>query len=322
MNFKIQKVVIIGINGYLGSFLANQLFSQGLTLIGISSKNQPPIPGVLMYSGGIHSDEALKSAVSDADLIIYLAGQTSINDAERDPLNRIKSGILPISSLIKHAVKLNKKIRIIYASTVTVYGANPKLPICEASPPLPETNYDLHKIFCEQQLLMASKSGLIDCNILRLSNVYGNSLEKCSAIDRNIISRSINQAINEKSLNIYGTGKYLRDFIHISDVINVFIKVINNVNISSGIYNIGTGRSITIEYAYKYISNYINKNYKIPIELNYINNENTLNKIDLRNHIIDVRKIISDLNWHAETNFESGVSNMIDDYFIMNSRGY
>jgi nucleoside-diphosphate-sugar epimerase len=92
-----------------------------------------------------------------ADVIFHLAGNTSANAAASDPAESLRSTVLPVAHLITAAEAYGRKPRVVFASTATVYGLTPKTPVDENYPTNPVTIYDMHKLFAEQQLAMASQ---------------------------------------------------------------------------------------------------------------------------------------------------------------------
>ena len=58
--------------------------------------------------------------------------------------------------------------------------------------------------------------------ILRLSNVYGENLSKLNQKNRQILSKIIKNAITKKTINVYGNGKYFRDYVHVKDVYSIY----------------------------------------------------------------------------------------------------
>ncbi len=212
-----------GGSGYIGSAIISQLQKYECKIIRISRSKLPPMRGVEDKVLDLLCRDSWIKIVSKSDVIFHLAGNTSIAVAEENIEESLLINLIPITHLIYASETLNKRSRVIYASTATIYGMTKLLPVSECTKPEPTSVYDLHKLFAEQQLSMASSNNVINATSLRLSNVYGPSLSDSSANDRGILNKITKMALNGEDINIYGDGNNIRDYIHIDDVVSAFL---------------------------------------------------------------------------------------------------
>ena len=164
---------------------------------------------------------------------------------------------LKMMSNVAEALDINMISKIVFISSVEVYGQIPQNPILETTQENPRNLYGLAKSISEQILKfkVISKKLLI----LRLPGIYGYGDNFQSVIGKFIYS-----AIKFKKIIIKSTGKEERDFLNVDD----FPKILNNliINNAFGLINIVSGKSHSIEYIAKTISEYFKKQIKIFYE--------------------------------------------------------
>jgi len=195
-----KVVAITGASGYIGSALSKELSKYPVKIICISRKELSSKHGAENWVLDLGKSSSWNRIVSEVDIIFHLAGNTSIQTAEQDPEESLISTLFPITKLINASKELCRVPRVVFASTVTVYGLTDVLPVSESTKPNPITMYDLHKLFAEQQLAMASQNNIISATSLRLANVFGPSLSESSASDRGVLNKVTRTALQGKDL--------------------------------------------------------------------------------------------------------------------------
>jgi nucleoside-diphosphate-sugar epimerase len=311
-NLNGKTVIVTGASGYIGSVLIDALVKYSCKIIRVSRNELIPIENTKSIKADIRNSKIWSEIVAQADIIYHLAGNTSAYEAAKNPSESLNSTLLPLNHLIK-AVQIQKcKPRVVFASTATVYGLTPKFPVAETVEPKPVTVYDLHKQFAEQQLALASQQGLLESVSLRLANVYGPSTSVSSADDRGILNKVTLMALQGKDLIIYGDGNYLRDYVYIDDVVSAFILAGVRKDLGDGVFNVSTGKSITVDEAFKMV---VRKTAIVTgnrVDIKYLPWPNGVSKIELRSYMSDVSSIAVKLGWRPTTILESGIDRMID----------
>ena len=312
-----KRVAITGSSGYISSALIQHLADNCKSILLVrSTPTKKCCDKNFFLVADIKKRETWEVIIKSADIIFHLAGNTSVYNANENPSASLESTLLPVEHFISVSQQYNTCPKLIYASTATVYGLGSHLPINENVPPAPQTIYDLHKFFAEQELLLASKKKIIQCVILRISNVYGPSQSASSSIDRGILNRLINQAINGENVYLYGGGEYLRDYIYIEDVARAFLLSAISESMNNRIYNLASGEKNTIksviEIAITKINKLLSKNVKIlnapwPAESD---------DIERRNFLADISAIKKD-GWTPKFNIQDGIDLTIS-HFINN----
>ena len=159
------------------------------------------------------------------------------------------------TSLVLDYFKDTKINKIIYSSSSSVYGNNI---LCAENDELKPIN--LHaslKVANEKLIEKYCMEYNIDYTIARIFNMYGGD-DKFS-----IVSKLINAAKNNTEITIVNNGNAVRDFIHIDDIVDIYIKLLNISDIK--ILNIGTGMGTSI----KNILDFFNSN-KINVKIQNI----------------------------------------------------
>ena len=139
--------------------------------------------------------------------MFYLCAETSVKNINKNITKNLKDSLLPIINLFNYSEKNNIHLKIIFSSTITVFGSK-KLIINKNSRPNPETFFDTHKFFVEQYLKLLSNNQFFKYTIIRLPNIYGPGNGSISQKpDRGILNKIIFNSIkNNDPLYLYGNG--------------------------------------------------------------------------------------------------------------------
>jgi len=309
-----KVIAITGASGYIGSSLTSELKKYSAKIIRISRKILTPEDGVEDWALDLNYLDSWIKIVGKVDIVFHLAGNTSIYNAENDPQESLMSTLLPITHLISASKKLLLKPKVVFASTVTVYGLTNKIPVTESVLPNPVTFYDMHKYFAEQLLLMANKNSVIDASILRLANVYGPSLSETMADDRGVLSKLTRMAFEGKGLKVYGDGSYIRDYVYITDVISAFLCVCSN-NSNKIIFNVATNKGTKVIDVFNLISSEVEKVASIKNKVEAIEWPVDVNDIEKRNFIGSNELLKLSSKWKPTVKIDDGIRFLVSYYF-------
>ncbi|MBL4783991.1 MAG: NAD-dependent epimerase/dehydratase family protein [Cohaesibacteraceae bacterium] len=252
--YKGKTVAVIGANGYIGSSLIEALSRHSEKVIRVCRSRLDPKPGMIDLQADITDPDCWQKIVHQANIIFYLAGNSSVYASASDPSESLKSTLLPINHLIAAAQQSDNCPRVVLASTATIYGLTKDLPVAETNLANPITIYDLHKYFAEQQLALASCHGIINSISLRLANVYGPSPSVSSAKDRGVLNRVSKIALSGQDLHVYGDGNYVRDYIYIDDVIEAFLLSGAYDSNAGQVFNVASGIGHTLKEAFELVA--------------------------------------------------------------------
>lgn len=239
----------------------------------------------------------------EIDTVYHLAALADIVPSIENPRDYFETNVTGTLNVLEAARKVGCK-KFVYAASASCYGddisydfknGSNENDICN-----PRYPYALTKYLGEQLVMHWSRVYKIPAISLRLFNVYGLG-QRTSGSYGAMFGTFLAQKVNGKPLTIIGDGKQERDFVHVSDVVDAFIKAGNSKH--QGIYNVGTGSPESIEYIAKLIGGEIVHIPKRPGEPDTT--------------CADIKKIKCDLNWYPKVGIEDGVRELLqhlDDY--------
>lgn len=254
----------------------------------------------------IHCDvvdyECLKRKVTDIEAIIHLAAIVNVVEVNQKPNLAFNVNVRGTHNIL--LLCLNKDIeKIIFASSAAVYGNPRVIPISEDHPLDPINLYGLTKVLGENIIKWYSKIYGLKYVIFRYFNVYG-PLMTISEYSNVILSFLI-RITQKQSLQIYGDGKQTRDFVFVKDVADANYRAL--ISNKVGIYNVGTGKEISILDLAKLILKLTHANLKINFEQK--------REGDIRRSVADIKKIKKELNWSPKYDLERGLIETINWFF-------
>jgi UDP-glucose 4-epimerase len=308
---EVNTFTVIGASGYIGSKLVNKLTDSGCNVIRSSRRDTITNGDSEFVMAELDSLDFWLNIVEKSDVIIHLAGNTSINVANDNPALDLNSSVVPIYRLIEACKILRKRPRVVFASTVTAYGFTDNLPVSEATAENPESFYDLHKFFVERQLVLATKLNICDGVSLRLANVYGPSSANSSANDRGILNKIIGLALAGDIVSLYGGGNYIRDYIYIDDVVDAFILASISSKSAGEVFNVGSGVGTSVRDAFNAVTQEVYRQTNKIIEMKDMPWPENSPKIDMRNFTASIKKAHTCLGWSPKVSLQTGIATTV-----------
>jgi dTDP-L-rhamnose 4-epimerase len=178
------------------------------------------------------------------------------------------------------------------------------LPTDENSLSHPVSVYGYTKKAQEELAILVGDSINLPVIAYRFQNVYGPG-QSLKNPYTGILSIFSTQIKNGKDINIFEDGKESRDFVYIDDVVNAIILGIENTEVMSGVFNVGSNEKITVTE----IASTLRDKYKSDIKLNISGNYRLG---DIKDNIADLTKIEKILEYKPQTSFKQGISNFVD----------
>ena len=308
---EVSTFTVIGASGYIGSKLVNKLTDSGCNVIRSSRRDTITNGDSEFVMAELDSLDFWLNIVEKSDVIIHLAGNTSINVANDNPALDLNSSVVPIYRLIEACKILRKRPRVVFASTVTAYGFTDNLPVSEATAENPESFYDLHKFFVERQLVLATKLNICDGVSLRIANVYGPSSANSTANDRGILNKIIGLALAGDIVSLYGGGNYIRDYIYIDDVVDAFILASISSKSVGEVFNVGSGVGTSVRDAFNAVTQEVYRQTNKIIEMKDVPWPENSPKIDMRNFIASIEKARTCLGWSPKVSLQTGIATTV-----------
>ncbi|PMP92748.1 MAG: hypothetical protein C0171_00070 [Caldisphaera sp.] len=298
-------IIVTGGAGFIGSNLIEDILKDDNDVIIIDNLSSGSRYNINERAKLIISDvskykeiEFLEKFKGEEVSIIHLAAIVSVDEVRENPIRGIEVNVNGTSNILELARKLDAYITI--ASSAAVYGEKEKMPIDEDDEKKPINLYGFTKLMGEEMLLSYIKEYGLKGSALRLFNVYGPKMKKGPYAG--VIQIFIEKLLKNETPIIHGDGKNTRDFIYVKDVTNAFINAIKFK--ASGIYNIGTGKEITIKELLDVIEKIIGK-YKEPIY-------DEPRKNDIKKSVAKIEKAKKELNWEPIYSLEEGLKKTIN----------
>lgn len=243
-----KQILVTGAAGFIGAAVAKHLFNNGIDVITIDNLStgfEENVPKGITFLKGNCQDEQLIGSLSKYrfDCIIHIAGQSSGEISFDNPVYDLQTNTQSTLLLLKLAIETGCK-KLIYASSMSVYGDKLDGPAYETDVPNPKSFYGIGKLASEHYMRLYEQFGITSTS-LRLCNVYGPG-QNLLNLRQGMVSIFLKQAIDSNSIHIKGSPDRFRDFIYISDVVNAFHLALQKSNAGYECYNVTNNRKISV----------------------------------------------------------------------------
>jgi UDP-glucose 4-epimerase len=247
------NVLITGGAGFIGSHLATRLVSLGHRVIVIDNEatgRREDVPaGAELVRGDVSRIAELEQLfVGGLDAVLHVAGQVSLIRSFTDPVVDLRTNVEGTVNVLRLCVA-HKVPRLLYASSMTVYGRNGALPTPEDTPCAPISYYGITKYAAERYVhTTAERSDLeFDLHVtsFRMYNVYGPR----QALDnpyQGVLGIFLGNLLRDEPITIFGDGRQSRDFIYIDDVVDAWVGALDNAASYGQVINLGSGQQLSI----------------------------------------------------------------------------
>ncbi|MBP1043658.1 NAD-dependent epimerase/dehydratase family protein [Vagococcus sp. BWB3-3] len=309
-----DKILITGGAGFIGSTLANQLcLTNELVIVddlSMGSKSNLPQTDTITFIEGCVTDKVLMTQVlseNNFDYIYHLAAVASVADSVERPLETHEINFDSVFSLLELTKKYQSGLkRLIFASSAAVYGDEPTLPKAEESVIKPLTPYAIDKFAAEKYVLAYSNLYNVPTSAVRFFNVYGpkqNPNSPYSGVISIILDRlKRKQAGEDCSFTMFGSGKQSRDFVYIEDVLLALRLVATSKESLGEVYNVATGVETTLNELVEILSELL----AIELPIDYQESREG----DIEHSLADIHKI-KGLGFNPEYSVKAGLTDCI-----------
>jgi UDP-glucose 4-epimerase len=247
------RYFITGGAGFIGAHLANFLLSKGSRVtvydnfsnghrwhLGQNVTN----PNLKIIEADVRDEKALNAAIPDHDVVFHLASNADIARAVIEPDIDFSNGTL-LTRCVLEAMRKNNVRQIVFTSGSGVYGEVPATPVTEDfSPMIPVSTYGAQKLASEA--LISAYSFMFDMRgmVFRFANVVGPQQTHGVAYDFLLkLTKTPNL------LKIMGDGTQSKPYIHVTDVINAFMTIVETDKLSQfeyEYYNVASTDFLTV----------------------------------------------------------------------------
>jgi len=263
-----MKIIVTGGAGFVGSHLTELLIKNGHFPIIIDNLNTGKFKYIKKFVDEGKADfikldiRNFKNLMKlpKCSAVIHLAAIASVIESIDNPSFVNDVNVNGSLNMLEFCRK--KKIKkFIFTSSAAIFGNN-ESKITESSPTIPTTVYGSSKLTGEQYCRIYSELFGITTIILRPFNIYGPRQNDTYA---GVITKFLTRLANNKPPIIFGTGKQTRDFIHAHDVAKAFFLALGYNKTKFAVFNLGTGKSTSINTLARYFLNISKKHGMKPI---------------------------------------------------------
>ena len=290
------KILLIGGSGYIGSFLKTNL-SYPLTSVDIEwfDKND---------SLQVDYNTLTESFLSEYDVIILLAAHSSVKMCQGNYINAFNNNVVNFLNLLNKIKSIDKRIKLIYASSSSVYGMTGDLIVDEEYKSfIPYNNYDITKHVND---VYAEFSG-VEYYGLRFGTVNGYSPIMRSDV---MINSMTSSALNNDRIELY-VKDTIRPILGINDLRSAIIKIIDEPKDLRGHYNLASFNSTSEKIAQS-----VSKITGVKITEMESPNSNPTNKLESKNYNFSIssEKFIENFNFTFEETVESITTSIVNNF--------
>ena len=302
-----MRVCVTGGAGFIGSHLVDRLIALGHTVLVIDNLTtgvrEFVNPKAVFIEMDVR-DANIESIFADfkPQVVFHEAAQTMVPASMENPKMDCDVNLLGLVNILE-ASRKHKVEHFLMPSSAAVYGDLDTLPLTEDMIGKPTSFYGLTKLTGEGYLRIYEQAFGLKTVCFRYSNVYGP--RQGDGGEGGVIS-IFTRLINEgQGLTIFGDGEQTRDFIYVDDVVEANIKAMNHPELT-GVYNISTNTSTSVNKLVSYFKSISNKD--LPV---YYEAERTG---DIRHSRLCNQKAKVDFDFLATVDLERGLRDTIS-YF-------
>ncbi len=306
----VVKYLVTGGAGFIGSNIVEELLSRGESvrvLDNFSTGRRENLKefanDIELIEGDIRSLSTVYRAVDGVDFILHQAALPSVPRSIADPVTTNEVNITGTLNVLIAARDRGVK-RVVFASSSSVYGNDPRQPKHEDMRPRPMSPYAISKLAGEVYCNVFTQLYGLDTVILRYFNIFGPRQDPTSQYSA-VIPKFIGLMLKNRRPIIYGDGKQTRDFTYVENIVSANLKACESERLpEERIFNCACGNQISLQ--------------ELVISLNRILGKD-LNPIfedprpgDVKHSYADVSRAVHHLNYQPAVPFHGGLKRTVE----------
>jgi nucleoside-diphosphate-sugar epimerase len=274
-----MKILITGVNGFIGVNLANALLSEGHQVIGIGKSLICKVENITKYlCGNILERSIVEEAMVGVEVVIHLAALTDHASIINNRYETLEINFLGTKNVLDSFVNSPSALKFIYSSSGKVYGDAKILPLSENQNVNPSNILGKSKLITENLIDFYASFNNIHLSfskqylIFRIFNVYGPGQKE------NFLIPTILKQLNKSSKIILGDVNAKRDYLFITDIVRAFnLAIKNNIDNNLSIINLCSNVGTSAQDIVNYVSKLTGRDISISVDKTLLRkNENSL----------------------------------------------
>jgi len=293
-----MRYVVTGAAGFIGSHLAEALAARGDDVLAVDSFTDyydPRLKQANAVSLEIQrfdlADDPLDCLVDSVDGVFHLAGQPGVRASWGDDFeDYLRRNLLATQRLFE---AVEPGVRVVFASSSSIYGNAEGYPTSEDVPPRPISPYGITKLACEHLAAAYAESAGLEAVGLRYFTVYGPRQRPDMAF-----TRLLRALANGAPFDLYGDGSASRSFTYVADAVDATIAAMEAEGVRP-LYNVGGGSEATMREVIGLSERISERRLNVrshPVQAG-----------DVRRTAADVSRVAADLGWQPRVSLEEGI---------------
>jgi nucleoside-diphosphate-sugar epimerase len=302
-----MKCLVTGAAGFIGSHLSRRLLREGHEVTGVDGftdfypralkeRNVEPLRAEAGFSLVERDllDVDAGELLAGVELVYHLAAQAGVRSSWGESFSVYIQNNIQVTQRLLEAAKASRLTRFVYASSSSVYGLTPSLPMTETSLLYPLSPYGVTKLAAEQLCFLYFKNYAVPAVSLRFFTVYGPGQRPDMAFHK--FFRAMAEG---RPLTIFGDGRQTRDFTFVADVVEACLAA-GRLGRPGEVYNIGGGHQETLGDLLPLIEDICGR----PLEVARQDRQ----KGDVPDTFADIAKAKRELGYQPRTDLREGLT--------------
>jgi nucleoside-diphosphate-sugar epimerase len=232
-----MRVLITGINGFVGSHVSNYLKRKNFDVIGLDITPGSDLAGDISDSDFVFNDLGKQHF----DAVIHLAALADIKKTTSDPYSTYKVNDYGTLNLLELASRKNVN-RFLYASSANVYGVPVDRPATEMTPFNPRLPYDYSKVVAEMLVRSYALHKGLKTSITRSWLLFGEGEPKTRAVPR-----FVRACLANEKIPLFNGGQDVTDPTYAENYARVAELVLIKENAVGEAFNVGSGNKMSVK---------------------------------------------------------------------------
>jgi CDP-paratose 2-epimerase len=329
-------IVVVGGCGFIGCNVANSYLKDGEDVILLDNLSRSGVDQNLQWLKDNHGDRvhpmladvrdlrSIEAAFADAKCVFHFAAQTAVTTSLAQPIDDFETNARGTVNVLEAVRKAGRNAPVIFASTNKVYGSLGDMGMIELDDryiPADEhvraygvseehkldfcTPYGCSKGVADQYVLDYAKSYGVPTAVLRMSCIYGP--RQFGTEDQGWVAHFLIRALQGEPISIYGSGKQVRDILHVDDAVAAYRALLASIGSVKGrAFNLGGGphNAVSIQTLLREIERLTGR----PLATSH----SQWRAGDQLFFIADTRSLQETLGWRAQMSWWDGLRDLHD----------
>jgi UDP-glucose 4-epimerase len=316
-----KRIIVTGALGFLGANLVSMLADHDCEVVRVARRVAPAPRGrarMIDITGDVRHAETWTRALDGADVVFHLAAQTGAVEAGADRRADYEANVRPMLHFLDACAGLARAPHMLFAGSVTQAGSVVDSPR-GAAPENPQSVYDEHKLAAERRLEEWARAGAARGATLRLSNLYGPG-PVSSAPTRGVLNTMIHRALAGDTLTVFGSGAFVRDYLHVADAARAFLAAWQAVGrLTEGHYVVGSGTGHTIAAAFNLVAERAAARTGRVVRVEHVDPPRPLPELQTRSFVADASRFVAATGWRPEWSLAAGIDQTLEETLCASS---